>query len=117
MTASRSRFHFLTAPALVSLMFPLEHVVTLPTSRPNGLVSRACAVLRNSDVELDCLYGIDGATNQLAGSVADPRRPGCTATLCDISQLCLRGNLSDGCQHGRAMCGFIGEPSTGFNGV
>lgn len=59
----------------------------------------------------ECLYGMDAATNQLT----DSRYPGCTATRCNARWPCSRGNMSDGCGHGSAMCGFAGAPATAWS--
>ena len=85
--------------------------VAIPLPYPD----RTGVVLRNSEVSLECLYGIDGATNRMAKGLTDPSHPGCTTTLCDTRSLCALGNLSDGCGYGRSMCGFVGEPATAWH--
>lgn len=32
-----------------------------------------------------------------------------------MRQLCLRGNLTDGCVRGQSMCGFVGAPATAWH--
>ena len=68
------------------------------TEIPLPFGERGGVILRNSRIQLDCLYGIDGATYNL-NSV---ERPGCSSQMCDPAQ------PRD--QNG-GLCGFDGWPT------
>jgi len=68
--------------------------VPLPFGDRGGLLLSA------EHAQVDCLYGIDGATYLLN----DPRAPGCSTSFCDPANLWSNNQL----------CGFSGAPATAW---
>lgn len=71
------------------------------TEIPLPFGDRGGIILRNSRVQIDCLYGIDAATYHLD----DDERPGCNRQMCDPSPAGIAAY-----RHG-SLCGFDGAPA------
>ena len=71
------------------------------TEIPLPFGDRGGIILRNSRVQIDCLYGIDAATYHLD----DDERPGCNRQMCDPSPAGIAAY-----RHG-TVCGFDGAPA------
>jgi len=71
------------------------------TEIPLPFGDRGGIILRNSRVQIDCLYGIDGGTYRLD----DYERPGCNRQMCDPSPEGIAAY-----RHG-GLCGFDNQPA------
>ena len=71
------------------------------TEIPLPFGDRGGIILRNSRVQIDCLYGIDGGTYRLD----DYERPGCNRQMCDPTPEGIAAY-----RHG-GLCGFDNQPA------